>query len=61
MSHGGKGSAQRPSQISAEQFDNNWEQIFGKKDIKSNSSDINKSSNTTFVKYILPDECKNKK
>jgi len=28
----GKGSKQRPCQVSREQFENNWETIFGKKD-----------------------------
>lgn len=31
MSHGGKGSAMRPAQISKEQFSNNWDAIFAKK------------------------------
>lgn len=35
MAHeAGKGSAQRPSQISQKQFNDNWDQIFGKKDKK---------------------------
>lgn len=31
MSDGGKGSSPRPYSVSKEQFDNNWEKIFGKK------------------------------
>ena len=32
MSDGGKGSSTRPYSVPKEQFDKNWEQIFGKKD-----------------------------
>lgn len=28
----GKGSKRRPTQVSGQQFDNNWDNIFGKKD-----------------------------
>ena len=31
MSHGGKGSAVRPSEVSKQTFNNTWETIFGKK------------------------------
>ena len=31
MSDGGKGSSPRPYSINQEQFDNNWDTIFGKK------------------------------
>ena len=31
---GGKGSSLRPAQVSPEQFDANWEAIFGKKEAK---------------------------
>ena len=32
MSDGGKGSAPRPFSVSKEEFDNNWNAIFNKKD-----------------------------
>lgn len=32
MSDGGKGSRPRPFSVSQEEFDNRWENIFGKKD-----------------------------
>lgn len=31
MSHGGKGSVTRPTQVGQEQFKSNWDTIFGKK------------------------------
>lgn len=31
-SEAGKGSGRRPSEVSMEQFDNNWDRIFGKKE-----------------------------
>ena len=31
-SSGGKGSGRRPSQVSREEVDNNWDRIFGKKE-----------------------------
>lgn len=33
MSHGGKGSAMRPAQVSKEVFANNWDAIFARKEI----------------------------
>lgn len=32
MSDGGKGSSPRPFSVTQDQFANNWERIFGKKD-----------------------------
>lgn len=32
--HGGKGSSGRPMEVSKEQFEDNWDRIFGKKDDK---------------------------
>lgn len=34
-----KGSRQRPCQVDKEKFDNNWEAIFGKKDLDLDGSD----------------------
>lgn len=34
MSDGGKGSSPRPYSVSKEEFDNNWERIFGSKKTK---------------------------
>ena len=31
VTHGGKGSAQRPSQVDSKKFSDNWDLIFGKK------------------------------
>ena len=42
MADGGKGSRPRPFSVSQEEFDNRWENIFGKKnksEEKENSSD----------------------
>ena len=33
-----KGSRQRPCQVDKEKFDNNWEAIFGKKDLDLDGS-----------------------
>lgn len=45
MGDGGKGSSPRPYSVSQEQFANNWDAIFGKKDkmqvrVKENSEDF---------------------
>lgn len=34
MSDGGKGSGRRPLQVPKDQFDDNWDAIFGKKERK---------------------------
>lgn len=31
--HGGKGSKQRPRNVSKQKFDDNWDRIFGKKGV----------------------------
>jgi hypothetical protein len=33
--HGGKGDKQRPLTVPKEQFESNWEKIFGKKNVKN--------------------------
>lgn len=45
-SEAGKGSASRPIFISKEQFDKNFEQIFGKKNQKNESKEVNKTQET---------------
>jgi len=35
----GKGSVPRPFEVPHEQFTNNWDKIFGKKDIKEESKE----------------------
>ena len=35
---GGKGSGRRPSSVSGEEFRNNWEAIFGKKEVLPKAS-----------------------
>lgn len=43
--HGGKGSKPRPHEVSREEFADNWDRIFGKKDEKaSKTSNSNKSA-----------------
>ena len=37
MSDGGKGSAPRPYSVDKETFDNNWNNIFGKKKVEDNT------------------------
>lgn len=41
--HGGKGSTKRPMNIDQEQFDKNFEAIFGKKRKKGEKKDANKT------------------
>lgn len=36
----GKGSVPRPFEVPREQFTNNWDKIFGKKDIKEEKKDL---------------------
>lgn len=38
--HGGKGSAQRPIGVSKEEYDANWEKIFGAKNMKEKQQDL---------------------
>lgn len=44
MSDGGKGSSPRPYSVPKEQFDNNWEAIFGKKEKKKSDEEDKKKS-----------------
>ena len=50
MSDGGKGSSSRPFSVTQEQFANNWERIFGKKDI-SNKGDRRVNSEGKIEEY----------
>lgn len=40
----GKGSRPRPFEVDHEKFSNNWEKIFGKKDIKEEKKTDSKST-----------------
>ena len=42
MGDGGKGSSPRPYSVSQEEFANNWEQIFGKKNKSTTPEDNQK-------------------
>lgn len=39
MSDGGKGSSPRPFSVPKEQFNSNWDKIFGKKEQKKSEED----------------------
>ena len=43
MSHGGKGDKRRPLVVDEEQFNNNWDAIFGKVKIKLYGVEIEKT------------------
>ena len=46
MAHeAGKGSAQRPSEISQKEFNDNWDRIFGKKNSTSELDRIQQQNN----------------
>lgn len=45
MSDGGKGSAPRPFSVPKEQFDRNWEEIFGKKNNQEQERSKEKEEN----------------
>ena len=47
---GGKGSAPRQQHVSNEQFANNWDRIFGKKEKKEDSDDCCRCQNCTCGK-----------
>ena len=49
MSDGGKGSKPRPIEIPREKFNDNWDNIFGKK-VKDESSSCNTNDRRTDAK-----------
>ena len=53
MSDGGKGSKPRPFSVSQEEFDNRWENIFGK---KNKSEDEQKSSDKEITDHSGEDQ-----
>jgi hypothetical protein len=44
----GKGSSQRPRQVSKEQFDSNWDQIFKKQKEKEKHTELNSKSSSVY-------------
>jgi hypothetical protein len=44
MSDGGKGSSPRPYSVPKDQFDKNWEQVFGKKDQQTDTQQKEKDA-----------------
>lgn len=50
---GGKGSGRRPSQVSEEELNNNWNRIFGKKTKEDSSTvDLSGVSHTVLQKDL---------
>lgn len=54
MSHGGKGSVPRPVEVSRAQFNSNWDTIFAKKPLITQTVDTSKTSETS--EFPLSDE-----
>ena len=53
MSDGGKGSRPRPFSVSQEEFENRWENIFGKKE---KSTDDKKSVDEEIIDHSEEDQ-----
>lgn len=54
MSDGGKGSAPRPFSVSKQDFDNRWENIFGKK--KQESTTLEMPGTIGSAKIVFTDD-----
>ena len=58
MSHGGKGDKRRPLVVDEEQFNNNWDAIFGKVKIKLYGVEIEKTQEELDNLFKKNQECK---